>query len=90
MDIERFHEGLIKNLSKISDDLDVNLSSLNKFDLIKELEKTVKSEVILNNVFLTSQLMNNLDQKEKARYLILKTKRLRKEILDAINRKLIY
>ncbi|MBI4155196.1 hypothetical protein HY498_03880 [Candidatus Woesearchaeota archaeon] len=90
MDIEEFHNSLIKNLSKISDDLDVNLDSLNKFGLIKQLDKTLESEIILNNLFLTSQLMNNLDYKERTRYLILKTKKLRKQILDAINRKLIY
>ncbi len=89
-DISKFHSEQLKNLSKITDSFNVDLDMLNKFDLIKELEKTINSEVILNNLFLTSQLIGNIYQKERARYLIFKTKKLRKEILEAINRKLAY
>jgi len=89
-ELNSFHLGQLKHLSKITDAFNVNLDLLNKFDLVKELEKTVNSEVVLNNLFLTSQLLNNLDQKERCRYLIMKTRRLRKQIFDAINRKLVY
>jgi hypothetical protein len=88
--IGKFYEENIRFLSEISDTFSVNLTMLNKFDLIKELEKTIKSEVVLNNIFLASQLLNNFDQKERVRYLILKTKKLRKQILDSLNRKLVY
>ncbi len=90
MNIEDYHSEQLKHLSRISDSINVNLDLLNKFDLVKELEKTIQSEIILNNLFLTSQLLNNLDQKERTKYLILKTKKFRKHILDAINRKLVY
>lgn len=89
-DINNFHSEQLKHLSKITDSFSVNFDLLNKFDLVKELEKTVNSEVILNNLFLTSQLLNNLDQKERCRYLIMKTRRLRRQILDSLNRKLVY
>ena len=88
--IEGLHLEQLRQLNRISEIMNVNLDLLNKFDLIKELDKTINSEIILNNLFLTSQLIGNIDQKERTRYLIFKTKKLRKEILTAMNRKLVY